>query len=87
MVQLVELREHILEQVPLFQNMQEQVELGIVLVLVAEFVDKLDLAVEFDPVGPFVVPVPAEQMVAEDGAFLVRSLVGLQFKQGVYQVE
>ena len=82
-VQLVDLREHFLEQVPLLENLQEQVELGIVLVVVAEFVDELDLGVELDPVGTFVMPVLAEQMVAEDGTFLVRPLVGLQFEQRI----
>ena len=80
-------RLQVLEVVPLFQQLQQQVEPGVVLVLVAEVVDVLDLLVEFDPVGTFEMPVASEQVVAEYGTFLVSFLVCLQFEECVDQVQ
>ena len=48
--------------------------------LIAEFVNVLDLLVQFDPVRTFKVPVASEQVIAQHGAFLVRLLVCLQFQ-------
>ena len=55
--------------------------------LLAEVVKVLDFLVQLDPVGTFEVPVAAQQVVAQHGAFFVGFLVGLQFQQGVDKVQ
>ena len=85
--ELRHIRQHGPDVVPVLENQQQVVELRIVLVNLAEVVDKVDLVVQLYPVGLLVEPVLAEQVGSEDGGIPVGALVFLQVDERVDKVE